>query len=88
MILRDILGVAFLGICGFLNAQELPHPKHNLRYHFLHFDYPFKTKVDKSITKCIAEKYHPIGADTFNFFLKIEEQLGYDTIRANGQNFT
>lgn len=87
MILRDILGIVFLGFCGILNAQDLPHPKHNLRYHFLHFDYPFNTKVDKNITKCISEKYHPIGSDTFKFFLKVEEQLGYDTIRANGVEF-
>ena len=53
----------------------------------MHFDHPFKTKVDKNFSKCVNEQYHPIGVDTFKFYLKIEEQLGYDTIRANGAEF-
>ncbi len=87
LFLRDIFFALTFAACAFLNAQDLPHPKHNLRYHFMHFDHPFNTKVDKVVSKCIADKYHPIGSDTFKFFLKVEEQLGYDTIRANGAEF-
>jgi len=87
MILRDILCFVLLGIFSSTHAQDLPHPKYNLRYHFLHFDHPQKTKVDEKISKEIIKKYQPIGQDTFDFYIKIQEQLGYDTIRANGSSF-
>ncbi len=85
--LRDIGLTLIILACAAARAQDLPHPKHNLRYHFLHFDHPFHTKVDPHITKKISNKFQPIGFDTFQFYLKIEEQLGYDTIRANAAEF-
>lgn len=85
--LKDIF-IAFMCVsCASAQAQELPHPKHNLRYHFLHFDHPFQTKVDPQISKKLNDKFQPIGFDTLKFYLKIEEQLGYDTIRANASEF-
>ncbi len=82
MILRDILCFGLFGIISSIQAQDLPHPKYNLRYHYTHFDHPLKTKVDEKISKELIKKYQPIGLDTFDFYIKIENQLGYDTIRA------
>ena len=82
MILRDILCFVLFGIISSIQAQDLPHPKYNLRYHYTHFDHPQKTKVDEKISKELIKKYQPIGLDTFDFYIKIENQLGYDTIRA------
>lgn len=82
MILRDILCFVLFGIISSIQAQDLPHPKYNLRYHYTHFDHPLKTKVDEKISKELIKKYQPIGLDTFDFYIKIENQLGYDTIRA------
>ena len=87
MILRDILCFVMLGIFSSTHAQDLPHPKYNLRYHYTHFDHPLKTKVDEKISNELVKKYQPIGLDTFDFYIKIQEQLGYDTIRANGSSF-
>jgi len=82
MILRDILCFALFGIISSIQAQDLPHPKYNLRYHYTHFDHPLKTKVDEKISNELTKKYQPIGLDTFDFYIKIQNQLGYDTIRA------
>ena len=75
MILRDILCFVLFGIISSIQAQDLPHPKYNLRYHYTHFDHPLKTKVDEKITKELIKKYQPIGQDTFDFYIKIQNQL-------------
>jgi hypothetical protein len=87
MILRDIVGFLLLVFFSSIQAQDLPHPKFNLRYYFTHFDHPLNTKVDENISKELIKKYQPIGRDTFDFYIKIQEQLGYDTIRANETSF-
>jgi len=87
MILRDILSFVLFGVISSIQAQDLPHPKYNLRYHYTHFDHPLKTKVDEKISKELIKKYQPIGLDTFDFYIKIQNQLGYDTIRANEISF-
>lgn len=87
MILRDILCFVLFGIISSIQAQDLPHPKYNLRYHYTHFDHPLKTKVDEKISNELIKKYQPIGLDTFDFYIKIQTQLGYDTIRANEISF-
>lgn len=87
MRLRDVL-IAILCIVPISNfAQNLPHPKYNLRYHFTHFDHPLNGVENAKLTKALHDRYQAIGNDSNKIIVNINDQLGYDTIRSNSQSF-
>lgn len=85
---------AFVGIfmlsCGQLLSQDLPHPKYNLRYHFVHNEHAIGGKVlpqKHPLSKAIASKYFSVGTDTNLITVVVRDQLGYDSIRSVPSTF-